>query len=224
MTDTGLWERKPIANQDPTPELKVELAEEAAKLLGYAKLKKTLAAEKGIGELASVLNRLDIQPLSRESVERYKAEEPDAAELSDAPEFFRRHRKLARIFLWLIPVWGVLSVIGIAAGWLISWQLGVVSLASILLLLTKGCEFDDSLAAMFPTWERVPLPEYQDDVPLHVLEKAIAIKKQLAAAEFYVEQRAKDPFLIVKCDEDEYYVEVWQEARFEGAPECTLRT
>ena len=103
-----------------------------------------------------------------------------------------------------------------AAGWLISWQLGVASLTSILLLLAKGCELSDRLAALSPTWERVPLAGYQEDVPLHVLERAVAIKKQLPSAEFYVEQRAKDPFLIVKCDEEEYYVEVWQEPRFEA--------
>lgn len=223
MADPRLLEREAITVQDPTPELNLELAEEAARVLGYAKLKKTLAARKLIGELAEVLNQLDIQPFSRDSVERYKAEEPDAADLTDVPEFFKRHRKLARIFLWLIPLWGGLSMIGIAGGWLISWQLAVASLASILLLLAKGCEFDDRLAALFPTWERVLLPDYQEEVPLHVLEKAVAIKKQLPGADFYIEQRAKDPFLIVKCGEEEYYVEVWQELRFEGTPRCTLR-
>ena len=219
MANRKLPEREPIAVDDYTPELNLELADEAARLLGYAKLRKTLAAEKVIGELAEVLNQLDIQPFSRDSVKRYKAEEPDAAELTDVPEFFRGHRKLARTLLCLIPVWGLLSMIGTAAGWLISWQLGVASLTSILLLLAKGCELSDRLAALFPTWERVPLAGYQEDVPLHVLERAVAIKKQLPSAEFYVEQRAKDPFLIVKCDEEEYYVEVWQEPRFEARSE-----
>ena len=214
MANRKLPEREPIAVDDYTPELNLELADEAARLLGYAKLRKTLAAD--IGELAEVLNQLDIQPFSRDSVKRYKAEEPAAAELTDVPEFFRGHRKLARTLLCLIPVWGLLSMIGTAAGWLISWQLGVASLTSILLLLAKGCELSDRLAALFPTWERVPLAGYQEDVPLHVLERAVAIKKQLPGAEFYVEQRAKDPFLIVKCDEEEYYVEVWQEPRFEA--------
>ena len=209
MANRKLPEREPIAVDDYTPELNLELADEAARLLGDAKLRKTLAAD--IGE--------HIQPFSRDSVKRYKAEEPDAAELTDVPEFFRGHRKLARTLLCLIPVWGLLSMIGTAAGWLISWQLGVASLTSILLLLAKGCELSDRLAALFPTWERVPLAGYQEDVPLHVLERAVAIKKQLPSAEFYVEQRAKDPFLIVKCDEEEYYVEVWQEPRFEARSE-----
>jgi hypothetical protein len=215
MADRGLLEREPVAIHDQAAQLNLELAEEAASLLGYTKLKKTLVAEKVIRELGKILDRLDIQPFSRDSVERYKAEEPNAAELTEVPEFFQRHRKLARILLRLIPVWGMLSMIGTAAGWLISWQLGIASLANILLLLAKGCEFDDRLAALFPSWERVPLPQYQEDVPFHVLEKAVAIKKLMPSAEFYVEQRAKDPFLIVKCGEEEYYVEVWQEPRFE---------
>ncbi len=97
MENRKLPEREPIAVDDYTPELNLELADEAARLLGYAKLRKTLAAD--IGELAEVLNQLDIQPFSRDSVKRYKAEEPDAAELTDVPEFFRGHRKLARTLL-----------------------------------------------------------------------------------------------------------------------------
>ena len=215
MANQELLEREPIAVDDCTRELNLELADEAARLLGYAKLKRTLAAGKLSGELARVLRRLDIQPFSRDSVERYKSEQPDAVELVGAPEFFKRHRKLGRILLWLIPVWGLLSMIGIAAGGLTSWQLVIASLASILLLVAKGCEFDDRLAALFPTWERVPLSEYPEDIPLYVLEKAVAIKKQLPGAQFYVEQRARDPFLIVKCDEEEYYVDLWQEPRFD---------
>jgi hypothetical protein len=215
MANQKLLEREPISVDDCARELNLELAEEAARLLGYAKLKRTLAAGKISGELARVLKRLDIQPFSRDSVERYKSEQPDAVELSGAPEFFKRHRKLGRILLWLIPVWGLLSMIGIAAGGLISWQLVIASLASILLLVAKGCEFDDRLAALFPTWERVPLSEYPEDIPLYVLEKAVTIKKQLPGAQFYVEQRARDPFLIVKCDEEEYYVDLWQEPRFD---------
>jgi len=49
---------------DHTTELDLELAEEAARLLGYAKLKE-VAAQKGISRLSGVLKELDIQPFCR---------------------------------------------------------------------------------------------------------------------------------------------------------------
>lgn len=217
MANIRLLEREPIVIQDPTLELNLELAEEAAKLLGYAKLKQTVAAKNGIRDLSRVLRELDIQPFSRESVERYKAEAPDDADLTDVPGFFKRHRKLARIFLCLIPLWTILSAIGIAAGWFISWKLGLASLVGIIVILAKGCEFDDRLAALFPKWERAPLAQYQEEVPLYVLQKALGIKKRVPDAEFYIEQRAKDPFLIVKCGGEEHYIELWREPMFEPA-------
>ena len=216
MADLALLQHESIAIQDQTKELGPELAEEAAELLGYSKLKQRVAAKKGIRELSQVLQALDIQPFSRNSVERYKAEAPDAAELTDVPEFFKRHRKLASIVLWLIPLGTIVSAIGIAGGLLISWTLGVASLVSIIVIFNKGCEFDDKLAPLFSVWERVPLAEYQEEVPLYVLRKALDIKKRVPGAEFYVEQRAKDPFLIVKCGKEEHYIEVWREPRFEA--------
>jgi hypothetical protein len=216
MADSALLEHESTAIQDQAKELAPELAEEAAELLGYSKLKQTVAARKGIRELSQVLLALDIQPLSPDSVEQYKAEAPDAAELTDVPEFFKRHRMLASIVLWLIPVGTIVSAIGIAGGLLISWKLGVASLVTIIVIFKKGCEFDDKLAALFPTWERVPLAQYPEEVPLYVLRMALAIKRRVPSAQFYIEQRARDPFLIVKCGEEEHYIEAWREPRFES--------
>ncbi len=215
MADRAL-QRSLIGIAHRTTELELELAEEAARLLGYSRLKRTVAAENEIRELSQVLEELDIRPFSRDSVRRYKAEVPDAAELKDVPEFFKRHRKLACLLLWLIALWAILSAIGIAVGWFLSWKLGVASVLSILVIFTKGCKFDDRLAALFQKWERLPLAEYQEEVPLYVLQKAVEIKRRLPAAEFYIEQRAEDPFLIVTCGEREEYIEAWREPRFEA--------
>ncbi len=217
MADRALFKRGLVSAEDRATELELELAEEAARLLGYSKLKQTVAGVKEIRELSQVLQDLDVQPFPTNSVRRYKAEAPDAAELTDVPEFFKRHRKLACLLLWLIALWAILSAIGIAVGWFLSWKLGVASVLSILVIFTKGCKFDDRLAALFQKWERLPLAEYQEEVPLYVLQKAVEIKKQLPAAEFYVEQRAEDPFLIVTCGEREEYIEAWREPRFEAS-------
>jgi hypothetical protein len=216
MAVRTLFEGESIAAPDLTTELNLELAEDAARLLGYAKLKEAVAAKKGVSELSRVLQELDIQPFCETSVERYKAGKPDAAEIG-VPEFFKRHRKVARMLLWFVPVWVIVSALGVAGGWFISWKLGLASLVVMFVILMKGCEFDDRLAALFPRWERVSLAGYEEEVPLYVLRKAVDIKKRLPGAEFYIEQQAKDPFLIVKCGAEEYYIEVWREPRFEAS-------
>jgi len=85
-----------------------------------------------------------------------------------------------------------------------------------------------------PTWRLTELKEYKKPVPEFVLQKAVEIKKLLPEAEFYVEQLAVDPFLIVSLaplvdfastnwtlDRDmdpemSAYVEVWSEPKFEA--------
>lgn len=85
-----------------------------------------------------------------------------------------------------------------------------------------------------PTWRLTNLKEYKKPVPEYVLQKAVEIKKVLPEAEFYVEQLAVDPFLIVTLaplvdfasvdwtvnramdPEMSAYVEVWSEPKFEA--------
>lgn len=217
MVEATLLGSDRVAVQNRTPELDLELAEAAAAVLGYDKLKEKLTRKKDVNDLSQVLQELDIQPLCRDHVERYKAEQDRAtAELADVPEFLKRHRKLVRVLTALIPLWVVLLAIGTAAGWLVSWMLSVASLVSVIVIFKKGCELEEKVAELFPTWERVALAEYGEEVPLYVLRKAVEIKKRLSDAEFYIEQHAKDPFLIVRCGGEEHYVEVWQEPRFEA--------
>lgn len=82
-----------------------------------------------------------------------------------------------------------------------------------------------------PTWRLTKLREYKQPVPEFVLQKAIEIKRELPEAEFYIDQLAVDPFLIVSlveiadhainCEreldsETAAYVEVWAEPKFEA--------
>jgi hypothetical protein len=82
-----------------------------------------------------------------------------------------------------------------------------------------------------PTWRLTKLREYKQPVPEYVLAKAVSIKRELPEAEFYIDQLAVDPFLIVSLGpvkdswtnckrafdpETQAYVEVWDEPKFEG--------
>jgi hypothetical protein len=71
-------------------------------------------------------------------------------------------------------------------------------------------------------WSEVALAKYGEPVPEYVLNKAIEIKEKCPPATFLVdslvvreERRTLDPFLIVRQDDETYYVEVWDEPKFE---------
>ena len=82
-----------------------------------------------------------------------------------------------------------------------------------------------------PTWRLTSLRSYKQPVPEHVLAKAVEVKRALPQAEFYVDQLAVDPFLIVTLGplrdsmvntpsrtldaETAAYIEVWDEPKFD---------
>jgi hypothetical protein len=68
-------------------------------------------------------------------------------------------------------------------------------------------------------WRTVPLHKYEGEVPEYVLSRAIEIKEKIPQAEFYVDylsvEKRYDPFLIVACGRERFYVDVWDEPDFE---------
>jgi len=68
------------------------------------------------------------------------------------------------------------------------------------------------------SWEEVKINEYKEAIPLHVLNKAVQIKKALPDAEIIIEHLTEtpDPFLVVKHEGKKVYVDVWEEPRFEA--------
>jgi hypothetical protein len=77
-----------------------------------------------------------------------------------------------------------------------------------------------------PAWREQPIKEYKEPVPEFVLQKAIQIKKAVPGCVIAIEhlEESPDPFLIVHTDmgssyktpTEAYYVEVWNEPKFEG--------
>ncbi len=77
-----------------------------------------------------------------------------------------------------------------------------------------------------PGWQRQKIAEYTQPIPEFVLNKAIQIKRAIPDALIFIEslQEHPDPFLVIatphpKYDcltEEEHYVEVWEEPKFEG--------
>jgi hypothetical protein len=67
-------------------------------------------------------------------------------------------------------------------------------------------------------WHHTLLTEYDKPVPEFVLDKAIRIKEALPEVIFriqYISEPKADPFLIAQLDKEIYYIEAWDEPRFE---------
>ncbi len=65
-------------------------------------------------------------------------------------------------------------------------------------------------------WQIIPISGYPRPVPEMALEKALQIKRQLPTAEFHIEELTThpDPFLVVSCAGERYWIEVWDEPKF----------
>jgi hypothetical protein len=67
-------------------------------------------------------------------------------------------------------------------------------------------------------WTPTLLTQYEHPVPEFVLDKAIKIKELLPEVQFHVqhlEDPKADPFLIASLGKEIYYIEAWDEPRFE---------
>lgn len=69
------------------------------------------------------------------------------------------------------------------------------------------------------TWSHTKLSDYTEPIPEFVLSKAVEIKEKLPTVEFHIHHLSipkADPFLIAVLGKELYFVEVWDEPRFEG--------
>lgn len=76
-----------------------------------------------------------------------------------------------------------------------------------------------------PGWEKTKIGEYKLPIPEFVLNKAIQIKELMPEVRIYIEHLSEhpDPFLVIATkhesydfDAQEFYIEVWEEPKFEG--------
>lgn len=67
-------------------------------------------------------------------------------------------------------------------------------------------------------WHTTKISKYREPIPEFVLSKAVEIKKEIPAVDFAIQHMevVPDPFLIAFLGSESYYVEVWEEPKFEG--------
>lgn len=198
---------------------------EAAKTLGYG-FEPALR-----GTLLEALRKLEIAPLNRDAVEKYKSSKEKNGWYSGTK-------------VWLGMIASLISVVALTwfidhkfANWdqfsfpnflVIGLSLGIVVFSIITLWFTFS---DDAIIGegtrYVRNWTVNSLHGYSNFVPEHVLSKALEIKKEVPEAKFLVydlmehsetykrPRRDPDPFLEVVLREERYYIEVWDERDFE---------
>ena len=80
---------------------------------------------------------------------------------------------------------------------------------------------DDGSAALVGStgyWAQTLVEEYEKEIPEHVLNKAIQVKREVPEVEILVDEFTvvPDPFLVVRHGSESYFIEVWDEPKFEG--------
>lgn len=183
------------------------------------------------GSLLTTLFQLDIRPLDKAAVEQYK--------LTKVKVGMWRLTKVAILMAVLAVTLSLLTAWYWSA--IIKWKIPMSPLTVLIRVFGVGgifimvCTMFTALAERkgsddyrkCKTWSEARLEDYQGQVPLFVLSKALAIKEAYPNARFTVEQLAEtteqgvtirdpDPFLIVKTYQESYYVDVWDERQFEN--------
>jgi hypothetical protein len=69
------------------------------------------------------------------------------------------------------------------------------------------------------SWQHTKIADYGQPIPEFVLHKAVQIKEKLPKVEFHIQHLTDpkaDPFLIAVLGKELYFIEAWDEPRFEG--------
>lgn len=82
-------------------------------------------------------------------------------------------------------------------------------------------EFSDYVTGWFTaaSWTKTELSSYGRAVPEFVINKAVQIKEWMPDVRFYIQHMndpKADPFLVAVAGKEMYYIEAWDEPRFEG--------
>lgn len=70
----------------------------------------------------------------------------------------------------------------------------------------------------YAVWDKIPIAKYRKPVPQMVLNRACEIKREVPAAGLFIQELNihPDPFLVAELGSEEFYVEVWDEPKFEA--------
>lgn len=195
-----------------------DLADRAAKLLGYERLRDE-DSSKGI-DIMSVLSELDIAPFEFRSVQKYKIQK--AKSIGIYNKRFLQAIEALGVALVGVAIFSILTTLTAMTSDGVSWtvisvpfMIAVLSMV-IATTLARGINEDKRKIGK---WKLVPLKGATERVPEFALETACQIKERIPSAEFYLdtlvcEEVQYDPFLVLRLNNTDYYLEVWDEPGF----------
>lgn len=230
-----LLERKPLEisvtaedNQIVTEtgdNLLAELALRSSHILGYNDLQKRLGAKDLCDKpLGLALKKLGIEPFTKQSVTKYQegAIEQERAKfiagLSRPKKWLINHSKYANWIasgLFMIFFFSFLG--GITLFQIHHREIGLSFLTvATFSLLGFGLVMESDPPNY--RWQRFRLKGYNDHVEPFVLDRAMQIVLLEPQTELFIEKmvEVKDPFLVAKIREEEYYIDVFDEPEFES--------
>jgi hypothetical protein len=236
MTATEIGRISTTDLEHPKSE-RASLAMEAKDKLGYTRLANRLITK---SPLMETLVELDILPLRRHQVEKYKKSK-------EKNSMYGGHKvAIYAVFLFTlcIPAFSKVLVMSVAMkGWTFGYAMSIVGIIAIcaigiVSLIVTAMGFDDSNKGTRTIWRWVQTSMESKScrfVPDRVIIKALQIRKAYPDAVFYVEtlepdqetirnmdgnwleRQFLDPFLVVKnYAGEEYYVDVWDEKDYKN--------
>jgi hypothetical protein len=207
------------------PDEREELARKSATMLGYHKLARSLVIP---GTLLRAMRRLSIEPLTPSGVDDYKRRKARPGMWS------ARRQGLVWMAISIALCFGLVRLIR-ALGWgdgtnpaiLFPMIFGSVGMgASLIRASYLFCTVTDRGSRITREWRRLPICEYAGTIPEFVLAKAIQLKAAcpetvLTIDHLYegievIERPTRDPFLVATLEDEEYYVDVWDEREYEA--------
>lgn len=178
--------------------------------------------------LADALRKLDIQPFTKKSVDAYKRRQQYA---------WTDFVKMAAFFAWVIAAPFAAHYLAMVDGWDASNTKAITVISAVAGPFLSGLFVFGMLEATFAQgayrWRMFPLRKndysllgsYDGEVPVFVLNKAMQIQDACySTVSFFIDQRItaqrarylRDPFLVAQCGSEQYYIEVWDEPKFEA--------
>lgn len=197
--------------------------------LGYSPRDAATQKARSDKEAAVVFTKLGIEPFSQSSVDKYKQQMLDEMNFWwNVSDFFSDNWGAAIMVISAIAAIGSIATVFFAHfGDNKPWFFGSIPFMIAVPLVTVAAITMIYLACKHfirYEWNWTEISAYKDKIPAFALMRAMAVRGEYPSAGFWVEHLRErssepmnvDPFLVVNIGGSFYYVDVWDEPKFEG--------
>ena len=215
----AVLERKPVV--EDFDEAEFNLANESSNLLSYPLLLKKVTSKKA-SHFKQALNELKVEPFTTQSVGRYKRK-------MERYYMFTNANFYTILAVELMAWVAMLTVVGSMLGMLVSvifWFTinavqGWIFLSGVIMFILAmvGVVINEKIKVKTTKWQKIKICKYKRQIPEFVLQTAVDLKKKCSDTIFYIDEmsishRVLDPFLVAVVEDEECYLEVWNEPMF----------